>query len=70
MKIGEKIWRSGDKLTITSDVYTMYGGEWVDAVNEAGKTITIASDKQRAENANRNQGEWKEQQKQFSNLKG
>ena len=42
-KIGVKIWHSGDEYTITSEPFTLHGGEWQYAIDEHGKTIVVVS---------------------------
>jgi hypothetical protein len=58
-KIGDKVWHSGDELTITTEPYDLYGGEFQDAVTEDGKTVTIATPKQRDDNVKRSESDRK-----------
>jgi len=67
-KIGIKVWHKGDEVTITSNPYVLYGGEFQDAITENGRTITIATPEQQSRNAERSRTEWTEQQSQFRKL--
>ena len=42
-KIGVKIWHSGDEYTVTSEPFTLHGGEFQYAIDEQGKTIVVVS---------------------------
>ena len=68
MNIGDKKWHAGDEVTITSEPYNLYGGEWQDAVTDSGKTITIATERHVQANVDRNRADWKDQQSQFARL--
>ena len=67
--IGGKTWNRGLEVTITSEPYTLYGGEWQDGINEDGKKVTLATPRQDRENVKKTQESWKDQQAQFRNLK-
>ena len=41
--IGVKIWHSGDEYTITSEPFSLHGGEWQYAIDAHGKTIAVVS---------------------------
>ncbi len=66
--IGQQTWYAGDLVTITSDPYMLYGGEFQDAVTEDGRTVTIATARFKQAEAERKQAEWHEQQAAFSRL--
>ncbi len=68
-KIGTKIWHKGDELTISTDAYSLHGGEFQDAIAENGKAITIATPEQQSADADRSRSEWTEQQSQFRKLR-
>lgn len=68
-KIGTKVWHKGDEVTISSNAYSLHGGEFQDAIAENGKVITIATPEQQSNNSDRAQSEWTEQQSQFRKLR-
>jgi len=39
--IGQTIWRNGDQVTIRTAPYTLYGGEWQDAIMQDGRALTV-----------------------------
>lgn len=45
--IGTKVYFRGDEVTITSEPFQLYGGEFMEAVTEDGKKVTVATDAQR-----------------------
>lgn len=67
-KIGEATWHNGDEITITTEPYELYGGEWQDGIDKAGRTVTVATPRQKAANAARKLQERKEQQEGFARL--
>jgi hypothetical protein len=67
-KIGVKIWHSGDEYTITSEPFTLHGGEFQYAIDEQGKTIAVVSPEYLERNVAANKAAWHEQQAFFSKL--
>jgi hypothetical protein len=39
--IGDRIWFKGDRVTITTEPYTLYGGNWQDSTTDDGNTVTV-----------------------------
>lgn len=68
-KIGEKTWSGGDEVTITSEPFTLHGGEYQNAVTEAGKTVTVKTPEYAKAQADAKRQEWKDQQDQFRRLR-
>lgn len=68
LKIGDKTWFKGDEVTITTEPYKMYGGMWLDAVTDSGKTVSIVTEDQQAINLDRNRSEYKIMQDGFKRL--
>lgn len=66
--IGEEVWHQGDPVTVTTEPYTLYGGEWQDAETEGGKTVTMLTPECRDRQARRKQERWKEEQAAFRRL--
>ncbi len=66
--IGSKVWFKGDEVTVTSEPFTLHGGEFVNAVTESGKEIVIATKAHQAANARASQDAWKAQQAEFRKL--
>jgi len=67
-EVGTKVWFKGDEVTITTEAYELYGGEYQDAVTATGKLVAVATPAHRAANSSRAQAEHKAQQEQFSGL--
>jgi hypothetical protein len=44
-EIGAKVWHNGDEVTITTDVYELYGALWQDGTTESGKVKTVLAPK-------------------------
>jgi len=68
MKIGEKTWFKGDEVTVISEPYIMFGGEFQDCITGVGKTVSVVTPKQKEHDAATAQNEWKDQQEQFGRL--
>ena len=66
--IGVKIWHSGDEYTITSEPFTLHGGEFQYAIDEHGKTIAVVSPEYLERSTAANKAAWHEQQAFFSKL--
>ena len=70
LKVGDETWHRGEVATVTSEPYELYGGEFVDATTEDGRTVTLATTAQRKATIDRNLRLWKEQQAGFARLNG
>ena len=68
-QIGEKIWKAGDEITITSEPYELYGGMWQNGVDENGKSVTIATPEHVAAHVKTEQEAWKRQQEGFRRVR-
>jgi len=69
-QIGEKIWKAGDEVTITSKPFELYGAMWQNAINEFGKTIVVATPEQKASDVKVIQEAWVREQEGFRRLNG
>jgi hypothetical protein len=69
-EIGEKVWFKGDEYTITTVPYSLHGGEFQDATDENGKTVTVPTPEARTAQAERVRSEYKEMQAGFRSLAG
>lgn len=66
--LGDKAHHNGTEITIKTAPYELYGAFWQDGVSAAGKTITVPTPSQDAENVKKHQDAWKEQQAAFAKL--
>lgn len=66
--IGEKIWKRGEEITITTLPYQKHGGWWQDGQQEDGKIVTVVTPEQDSRNVAQHKAQWAEQQAAFSRL--
>jgi len=68
-EIGAEVWFKGDPITITSEPYTLYGGEWQDGIGDSGKIVTVPTPAQEQKNVAAQQQAWQKQQAEFRRLR-
>ena len=68
-EIGQKIWKWGNEIKITSEPYEKIGGWWQDGVViETGKIVTVPTPDQEAKNVQAQKDAWQKQQSDFRKL--
>lgn len=67
--IGDETHFKGDKVTITSEPYELYGGMWQDAETEDGKKVTLPTPGERSKQVKDNHDAWQQQQGEFRGLR-
>ena len=66
--IGERIWKRGEEITITTLPYQKHGGWWQDGQQEDGKVVTVVTPEQDSRNVAEKKAQWTAQQAAFSQL--
>ena len=66
--LGEKVWKQGEEVTITTAPYQKHGAWWQDGEQENGKVVTFSTPAQENRNVAEQQTQWKTQQAAFSRL--
>ena len=69
MAIGDKTFFRGNEVTVTSEPYKLYGGWFVDCIDNNGEKVTVATKEQRQADASTEINNWKNQQAQFRKLR-
>ncbi len=66
--VGDKMFRGGEELTITSEPYKKVGAEWQDAVNADGKTKTVPTPRQEQISLDERKAQYRKEQEAYKRL--
>ena len=68
-KIGSKVWTGGNEITITTEPYTVHGGEYQDGVTDSGVILSVVTPEAKAGQVKEKQDTWQRQQDGFRRLR-